>query len=74
MAVQTFPFTMDAGVLKKVASGSESLEINDVTTGRPLITDPIGSSSATRSRGKVNNVAGITNFGLPKTPSSATKY
>ncbi len=71
--VQTFPVTIDAGVLKKIVSGSESLEINDANNNRPLITDPI-SVNAKRTKGKTNNTAGVTNFGLHKTFSFATNY
>jgi hypothetical protein len=74
MSVQTFPFTISAGVLKKVASGSESLEINDDTTKVPLVSDPIGTTGVLRSKGKVNSVAGVTNFGLTKVFSNSTKY
>ena len=56
--IQNISLTTDAGVSRAIKTNALSLEINDIKK-TALVSDPV-SSSAVRTKNKVNNVAGIT--------------
>ncbi|MDD5651377.1 MAG: hypothetical protein PHF86_13340 [Candidatus Nanoarchaeia archaeon] len=65
----TIPCTTDAGVERNIKMASTSLEINDYGSTNALVSDPVNSGNARRSRGKTWCIAGVTNFGLPRAKS-----
>lgn len=67
--VQTLAYTFDAGVLKSVNSGASPLEINDIK--KVVLSGDAVSRYAIRTRGKVINVAGVTNSKTLSTQSVA---
>lgn len=72
MSVQTFALTNDCGVSRNIKNAAVSMEINDQGSD-VLVSEPVNTSYAKRSRGKTNTTAGVVNFGLPNAKSIVGK-
>jgi len=63
-SVLTIPCTTDAGVQRNIKMSSTSLEKNDQGSNNVLVSDPVNTNYALRSKGRAKCAAGVANFGL----------